>query len=249
MRSSSAASSSGRSTAGSVRGRLGDGIRSAGFCAHARRARAACGRRRAARRACARPSRPRRRARRARRRSGAASAWPTSPGLEACAAAPQRELAEVDAVGAARLLGHAAAAQVGVEERQRLAPGARSAAAYPRRRGSVLHRHGDGSGRHPAPARRGGRRRRRRAAAAPWHRDPGPERRLDACGTRCCAGGSGASSSARSCFDTPTAMPCSGAGLGGGADRRDRRRSAQAGPRPAAVESYASESTAPGQAM
>ena len=98
---------------------------------------------------------------------------------DALGRAPQRELAEVDAVGAARLLGHPAAAQVGVEQRQRLAPGRAGLPPILRVRGDVLHRHRQRSGRHPSPAHRRGRRRRGRAAAAPMAPHPGLARRLD----------------------------------------------------------------------
>ena len=76
-------------------------------------------------------------------------------GLDAAGAAPERELGEVDAVGAARALGGAAALELAVEGAQRGAPRVgRTASLGPD--GLVLHRHRHGSGRHPAPARRGG---------------------------------------------------------------------------------------------
>ena len=104
------------------------------------------------------------RARRAARRSGAGRGRSTSAGAMPRAAGPGRELAEVDAVGAARALGGAAALRArGRSARRALRPGLGLAC---ERRGRVLHRHRHGSGRHPAPARRGRRASARRPAAA-----------------------------------------------------------------------------------
>ena len=85
---------------------------------------------------------------------------------------PPGELAEVDAVGAARLLGRAAPAQVGVEQAPWPRPGR---GARLRRRGAVLHRHGHGSGRHRRSAADRGRGHspRHRSGRAPWHRIQG----------------------------------------------------------------------------
>ena len=226
MRSSSAASSSGRSTRGQLRGRLGAGIRSTGFWVDVAvlAQRAVEG---AQRGELARDGRgdgvapgehggvaaqhPRRRRRRG------STPWRR---------APQRELPEVDAVGAARLLGHAAAAQVGVEQAQRRrARPALGLRPILRRRGTVLHRHRHRSGRHAAPAHRRGRRRRRDGLPPrPWHRIQGIGRRVDAVVRGACAGGSVASSSARWCFDTPTTMPCFWSAAG------RRSRSTRSGP-------------------
>ena len=119
-----------------------------------------------------------------RRRRRGASRWRV---------APERELAEVDAVGA-RASSRPCRGGAG---RRRTAPARRARRALgcglsSGRRGAVLHRHAHRSGRHPAPA---DRRRAWRAAtgsaAGPGTAIQGIDRRHRRCGTRSCAGGAG----------------------------------------------------------
>ena len=129
-------------------------------------------------------------------------------GLDGLRRAPQRELREVQRVGAPRLGGHPAAAQVGVEQRQRLAPGGTSAAAYPRApwpcsssTPTPVRSPPSASSRGRDRRRTDGSRRRARGCASRARATRRP------CGTRSCASVSGACTSARSFFATRTTTP------------------------------------------
>ena len=208
---------------------------SAGFCATSPCSRSVAEEARAARRACARRSSAR--ARRSDSARGVAAqrrAASTVGRLDALPRRPQRELPEVDAVGAARLLGRAAAAQVGVEAARSAldAMAGRGCGAMPRSARWECSSSTRPRVRSPRSASciEAGIADRGDAAAAAVAAHPGHGRRVDACGTRCCASGSGGSSSARWSFATATTMPCcsSAAGRRSPVDEIARSRAAAA---------------------
>ena len=177
MRSSSAATSSGRRTRGSVARALGRGQQVGGVLRDARRARAARGR--SARSAASLRATVRGDARAVRQRRGVAAQRPRrrpSAGSRPCARRPQRELADVDR----RRRAACARPRRGGAGRRRTARSASRQAA--RRLGGLssaavavffidtVH----GSGRHPAPARsRPGSPGADEPPPRPWHRIQG----------------------------------------------------------------------------